>query len=290
MKRLGILVLSLTLFFSFPLQIAGGNIPPVLYNILNRKKSENKAIRLIEQAMHKDVTIDIVTPDEVEKDVVKKERDKTPKSLKNKQGDENSYILGLDISKHNGEINWKSLKEAGIEFVIIRAGYGRNVVDVRFHENIKNAIANDMIVGIYWFSYAYTVDMAREEAEMCLKTIEPYKEDIYLPIFYDFEYDSVRYANNNGVAITRSKATAFADAFCQTIKRGGYPCGIYTNIDYANRYFTREVLDKYHTWIAQWTRACTYKHKYILWQRTDNFTILNRKFDLNYFYFNRYKR
>ena len=283
MKQLIVVVLSLILILAFPSQIqAEGEIPSVIYNILSRKKSDDRARRLIEQAMHKDVTIDIVTQETVEKDVKKK----APK----KQGDENSYIKGIDISKWNGEIDWKSLKKAGIEFVIIRAGYGTTYVDPYFHKNMQNAIDNNMIIGIYWFSYAYTEDMAREEAKKCMSTVNQYKKHIYLPIFYDFEYDSVNYANRRGVRITKDKASRFADVFCKTIKQGGYPCGIYTNIDYTNRYFTKEVLSKYHTWIAQWTNACTYKNKYILWQCSDSYYIKNRKFDLNFFYFNRYKK
>lgn len=287
MKRLLLVVLSLMLILAFPSQIhAEGEIPSAIYNILNRKKSDNRARRLIDQAIHKDVTIDIVTQDDVEKDVKDKKKEETPK----KQGDENSYIKGIDISKWNGEINWKALKEADIEFVIIRAGYGTTYVDPYFHKNMQNAIDNNMIIGVYWFSYAYTEDMAREEAKKCMNTVSPYKKHIYLPIFYDFEYDSVNYASRRGVRITKNKASKFADVFCKTIKQGGYPCGIYTNIDYTNRYFTEEVLSKYHTWIAQWTRSCTYKSKYIIWQCSDSYYVLNRKFDLNFFYYNRYKK
>ena len=80
-----------------------------------------------------------------------------------------------------------------------------------------------------------------------------------------------------------------ADTFCTTIKNKGFRTGIYTNIDYANNYFSKEVLNKYHTWIAQWTSTCTYKDHYIMWQCTDNFRINGKKFDLNRLYINRYK-
>ena len=92
-----------------------------------------------------------------------------------------------------------------------------------------------------------------------------------------------------GVRVNKNMVSSYADSFCSVIKKAGYHTGIYTNIDYANRYFSREVLDKYHTWIAQWTSSCTYRYEYIIWQRTDNYYIGNKKFDLNYYYYNRHK-
>ena len=131
--------------------------------------------------------------------------------------------------------------------------------------------------------------MAINEAKICLKTIERYNKHIALPIFYDYEYDSVNYAARMGVRVNKRMVSSYTDNFCSVIEKAGYPAGIYTNIDYANRYFSRSVLDKYHTWIAQLTSSCTYKYNYILWQRTDRYYIGNKKFDLNYFYYNRYK-
>ncbi len=202
---------------------------------------------------------------------------------------DNSSILGIDISKWNGEIDWKAIKKANIDFVIIRAGYGTGYVDPYFKINIENAIKNDLMIGIYWFSYSYTYQGAKLEAEKCYKTIRKYKDNITLPIFWDFEYDSVNSARNHGHSISKKLASGMADTFCTTIKNKGMRAGIYTNIDYANNYFNKDVLSKYHTWIAQWTSSCTYKEHYIIWQCTDNFRINDKKFDLNKLYINRYK-
>lgn len=202
---------------------------------------------------------------------------------------DNSYILGLDISKWNGNIDWKAVKKANIDFVIIRAGYGTGYVDPYFKTNIKNAIKNNLMIGIYWFSYAHSYQGAKLEAEKCYKTIRKYKDDINLPVFWDFEYDSVNFANRKGYHISKKLASGMADTFCTTIKNKGFRAGIYTNIDYANNYFSKKVLNKYHTWIAQWTNTCTYKYHYIMWQCTDNFRINGKKFDLNRLYINRYK-
>ena len=79
-----------------------------------------------------------------------------------------------------------------------------------------------------------------------------------------------------------------ADTFCTTIRGYGMEAGIYTNIDYSNRYFTKDVLNKYHCWIAQWRSSCTYKEHYIIWQKSEDFYIRGKRFDVNILYYNQY--
>lgn len=210
-------------------------------------------------------------------------------NIKNKSNDKNAYIRGLDISKWNGNINWKKVRKAGIKFVIIRAGYGTNYVDPYFEKDIEAAIKHNMIIGIYWFSYAFTERQAVREADKCYSVIKKYKDKISLPVFWDFEYDSVNYANRQGVMPNKRLVSNMGDKFCNRMKKHGFHTGIYCNIDYANRYFTKEVLSKYHTWIAQWYSICTYKEHYVIWQNTDNYYIGNKRFDLNYLYYNKYE-
>ena len=247
----------------------------IIYNILGKDKKETKV------KVYNENTIS----DELESE---NKKDKIKLDFKNKNTDKNAYVKGLDVSKWNGNINWDAVEKAGIKFVIIRAGYGTHI-DYKFKQNIENAIDHNMIIGVYWFGYAYNDSMAIKEAKICLKTIKKYRNHIALPIFYDYEYDSVNYAARMGVRVNKNMVSSYADSFCSVIKKAGYHTGIYTNIDYANRYFSREVLDKYHTWIAQWTTSCTYRYEYIIWQRTDNYYIGNKKFDLNYYYYNRHK-
>lgn len=247
----------------------------IIYNILGKDKKETKV------KVYNENTIS----DELESE---NKKDKIKLNFKNKSTDKNAYVKGLDVSKWNGNIDWDAVEKAGIKFVIIRAGYGTHI-DYKFKQNIENAIDHNMIIGVYWFGYAYNDSMAIKEAKICLKTIKKYKNHIALPIFYDYEYDSVNYAARMGVRVNKNMVSSYADSFCSVIKKAGYHTGIYTNIDYANRYFSREVLDKYHTWIAQWTSSCTYRYEYIIWQRTDNYYIGNKKFDLNYYYYNRHK-
>ena len=258
-----------------------------IYSILERG-SKNSGITnpLLLKALGKDKkSIKLITTKyEFDKKIKAKGIDQPTKVI-----NDNSYILGLDISKWNGNIDWKAVKEADIDFVIIRAGYGTGYVDPYFKKNIESAIKNDLMVGIYWFSYAHSYQGAKLEAEKCYKTIKPYKKHISLPVFWDFEYDSVNYARKHGYSISKKLASEMADTFCTTIKNKGMRAGIYTNIDYSERYFTKKVLNKYHCWVAQWTSNCTYKEHYIIWQCTDNFRINGKKFDLNKLYINRYK-
>ena len=195
-------------------------------------------------------------------------------------------LLGIDVSKWNGDINWKEVKKAGIQFAIIRAGYGKNTVDQQFERNIEGCIKNDIYVGVYWFSYAYTDDMAAKEAAFCNKVIEPYKEHIKLGVWFDFEYDSTAYATRHGVHITKDKCTDITYSFCKAIEKYGYKVGIYTNIDYANNYYTKQILEEYYVWIADWEAECRYDGKYLIWQYTDGGIVkgINGKVDMDWYY------
>lgn len=267
----------------------------IIYNILNKPQEKTTSEDIIYNILGKDeedtnVKVKIYNENTISDELESENKKEIEPQIKinNKKSDKNAYIKGLDISKWNGNIDWDAVKKAGIKFVIIRAGYGTHI-DYKFEQNIKGAIDHDMIIGVYWFGYAYNDSMAINEAKICLKTIERYNKHIALPIFYDYEYDSVNYAARMGVRVNKRMVSSYTDNFCSVIEKAGYPAGIYTNIDYANRYFSRSVLDKYHTWIAQWTSSCTYRYNYILWQHTDRYYIGNKKFDLNYLYYNRYK-
>lgn len=178
-------------------------------------------------------------------------------------------VKGIDVSKHNGYINWSKVKSSGIKFVIMRAGYGSNTVDPRFNEYITGALKEGIEVGVYWFSYATSDEKAREEAIKCAEVLKPYKSKIKYPVFYDFEYDSVNYARKQGVSINKTKASNFAKAFLDQIKKEGYIPGLYTNIDFSKNYYFQTIQEQYDMWIAQYTSRCTYKYKHTMWQYSE---------------------
>lgn len=164
----------------------------------------------------------------------------------------NAKTLGVDVSVWQTNVDWKKLKSNGVEFAIIRAGFGCNAsqIDKMFKTHINGASAANIAVGIYWFGYAYTVDMAKKEADVCHSIIKAYKNKITLPVFYDWEYDSARYAKNNGVTPTKKLVTDMTIAFMDRIKSYGYKTGYYTNIDYMKNMYDYNRVKGYDLWMA----------------------------------------
>ena len=202
---------------------------------------------------------------------------------------------GIDVSKWNGNVDWDKVKADGIDYVIIRAGYGNSNVDPYFKSHIEGASKAGLKIGIYWFSYATSVEKAKEEAAKCLETIAPYKNKISYPVFYDFEYASVDYATKMGVKITKDLSSKMAHVFLNEIKNAGYINGIYTNKDFGDRYFDEDILYNNYLWVAQYASTCTYPRPYMMWQFTEKGTINGIGtpsnpvyFDVNYTYLKPY--
>jgi GH25 family lysozyme M1 (1,4-beta-N-acetylmuramidase) len=173
----------------------------------------------------------------------------------------------IDVSAHNGNIDFKKVKSAGIDGVIIRGGYGVSTTDKNFHTNVKHALANGLHVGVYWFGYAYSDALAKKEANYCLSVLEPYKGKLDLPIFYDWEYDSYNYAKSTGkVTPTKAKISSWVDSFCTVLENAKYFTGVYGNVDYLTNYFNDTIKSKYTIWVAQWSTKCTYTGNYGIWQ------------------------
>lgn len=176
-------------------------------------------------------------------------------------------MVVIDVSEHQGNINFKKVKAAGIDGVVIRAGYGKGNVDSRFKEYIEDALAAGIDnVGVYWFSYAYTADMAKREAQYCNDVIGPYKKKLNLGVFFDWEYDSMRYANNKGVKPNRDLITNMCIYFCEKITDLGYKAGYYLNLDYSQNYINEDKLKAYRRWFARYTD--TKQADCYLWQFT----------------------
>ena len=153
---------------------------------------------------------------------------------------------GMDISTFQGDISWG--KVSGIDFAIIRAGYGSNNIDSKAVQNIQGCINYKIPFGLYWFSYALTVNDATKEADYVCNIADKYK--LTFPIIaYDWEYDSDSYAAKCGVSMTNDKRLQFAVAFLNRVKQRGYIPVIYTNYDYLNKGFN-SLLSAYDVWFA----------------------------------------
>lgn len=162
-------------------------------------------------------------------------------------------IHGIDVSEFQGNIDWAQVKSKGIQFAMLRAGYGSGSIDPQFRRNAEECNRLGIPCGVYWFSYAYTPEMARLEAENCIETIEEF--EISYPVCIDYEYASVRYAESVGVTITRELATQIIEAFCSRVEELGYFAMYYSNLDYLNRYFDSALRSKYALWYAQYAQA-----------------------------------
>lgn len=284
MKKLLSLLLAICLM-CVPIQTIHAQEPvDIIYDIINKDDHKKNGLDLINSIIGKDSKVD---KENIKVIKNKRELDKEIKESKKKDNKktEKRQLKGIDVSKWNGRIDWKKVKKAGIDFCIIRTGYSKTV-DYKFKYNIEEAIDNGLQIGVYHFSYATTNAKAKEEAEFCLKLIKPYKKYITLGVWFDYEYDSVSYSRRYGVYPTKKSVTSLAKTFCSTVEKNGYSTGIYTNLDFSSNYFTKEVLDKYPTWIAVWGKM-NYHGKYVMWQYTDSGRVdgIHGKVDMNIFYY-----
>lgn len=173
---------------------------------------------------------------------------------------------GIDVSSHQGNIDWASVKAAGINFAIIRVGYrgsqtGALVEDSCFRKNIQGATANGINVGVYFFTQATTEAEAVEEASMALTLCSGY--NLSYPIFVDTENGSGA-ARANG--LDKGTRTACVAAFCKTIANGGRKAGVYASKSWYNNKIDASAFSNYFIWVAQYNTTCNYKGKYNMWQ------------------------
>lgn len=173
---------------------------------------------------------------------------------------------GIDVSSHQGNIDWASVKAAGINFAIIRVGYrgsqtGALVEDSCFKKNIQGATANGINVGVYFFTQATTEAEAVEEASMALTLCSGY--NLSYPIFVDTENGSGG-ARANG--LDKGTRTACVAAFCKTIANGGRKAGVYASKSWYNNKIDASAFSNYFIWVAQYNTTCNYKGKYNMWQ------------------------
>lgn len=152
-------------------------------------------------------------------------------------------LKGIDVSYHQGNIDWKKVRESGVEFAIIRAGYGKSTVDKKFIENIVGADTAGLKIGIYWFIYAANEGEAVLNALKCNETIQLYKDAITLGVWADWEYDSDKRNPQ-----TKESRTAIVKTFNKTLSDNGWNVGVYANPDYINNKFGD--LSEYPLWLA----------------------------------------
>lgn len=175
--------------------------------------------------------------------------------------------IGIDVSERNGEIDWKAVQQAGVEFAIIRCGYGQDYSsqhDDRWLDNMRGATAVGMPYGVYIYSYADTVAKAKGEAAHIIHLLCESNRKPEFPIYYDLEESSLE---------SWKQAPLLAEmafAFCSEVSRAGYTPAIYANTNWFNNYLTDPVFDVWGRWVAQYNSTCTYKGTYQMWQCTSD--------------------
>ena len=196
----------------------------------------------------------------------------------------NGSTFGIDVSRHNGTIDWNAVKASGVDYVIIRCGYrgsatGVLIEDQSFRTNIKGATAAGLKVGVYVFSQAINEVEAVKEASLAVSLVKGY--NLTYPIFIDTESSGGR-----ADKIDRATRTAVVNAFCQTVASAGYKPGIYASKTWFEDKLNMGAIGNYKIWLAQYSTAPTYGGRYDMWQYSCKGKIsgISTKVDLNYSY------
>ncbi len=173
--------------------------------------------------------------------------------------------LGIDVSKWQGEINFKKVKEAGASFVMIRIGYqdgvdGEIVVDSYFKENIKNAKANGLKVGVYFNSQAHTLKEIDNQAKWVIDTLD--NETLDFPIAFDWE----NWSKWNSFKISFHTVNEMAKNFIKIMENNGY-----RGMMYGSKFYLETIWDDFDiTWLAHYTDKTNYQGDYLMWQCANN--------------------
>ena len=174
-------------------------------------------------------------------------------------------VKGIDVSQHNGNIDFNKVKAAGYKFVIIRCNNWDNnlnkvVKDIRFDDNYRKAKAAGLDVGTYYYTWYTDAAGAKHDAELCKEYIKG--KTFEYPIYFDLEWQK---------AFARGKAVCsdMVKTFCDAMEKAGYFAGLYISRSPLQQYITAEVANRYALWIAEYDCRCNYNGTYGMWQYSD---------------------
>lgn len=182
---------------------------------------------------------------------------------------------GIDVSAWQGTIDWEKVKASGIDFAIIRCGYGMNKSDQddsQFLRNVTECERLGIPYGVYIYSYATNTTKASSEADHVLRLIKGHK--LSYPVYFDMEDNSTLGCDHASIAKT----------FCNKITSAGYSVGVYANLNWWNNYLTDSCFSNWHRWVAQYYSTCQYKNEYAMWQYTSSGRVngISGNVDMNY--------
>lgn len=172
-------------------------------------------------------------------------------------------IKGIDVSKYQGNIDWKKVKASGINFAMIRAGYGKfeSQKDPKFEQNYNNARAAGILVGAYYYSYAKSKADAKKEAQLFIKYAKGKRFE--MPLALDVEEQSQ-------AAKGRGFVSDIIRTFCEEVENAGYYVSVYANKNWLDNYIDDDCKRRYDIWLAQWANKPSYKGSFGMWQNSSN--------------------
>lgn len=198
--------------------------------------------------------------------------------------------LGIDVSKYQGDINWKKVKNAGVSFAMIRCAYrgyteGNIIEDIKFANNVKGAYSNGIKVGLYFYSSAISEEEAIEEAKFLLDLINKYNLNSY--ISYPIAIDVEDFEGTRNYSLSVQERSNIVKAFCNTIKNAGYKPMVYSYTYFLEQKLYMNQLTNYETWIADYYGNTWYSRPYKIWQFSDKGIVdgIEGYVDLDYCYY-----
>jgi Lyzozyme M1 (1,4-beta-N-acetylmuramidase) len=176
---------------------------------------------------------------------------------------------GIDVARYQGLIDWEAVKASGIDFVMIKLGIGTNgkpgdtcELDGNFTDNIEGALAVGLHVGVYLYSYAPNVALARVEAAFTIAQLAPYKDRLTFPVAYDVEDKSQE-------GLDCEVLSDMVVEFCGALEAAGYYTVLYASLNWLRNRFNMDKITRFDKWVAQYNDVCTYDGAYGMWQYTD---------------------
>lgn len=192
------------------------------------------------------------------------------------QKEDKNLMKGIDVSVHNGNIDWNKVKADGIDFAILRAGYGRELSqkDKKFEDNYAGAKAVGIPVGAYWYSYAMSEAEARLEADVFLSIIKG--KQFEFPVYFDVE-------EKKQFDLGKEKVSAIMRAFLEKVESAGYFTGLYGSASSLTTHTADDIKNRYTIWLAHWVSQTNYSGSYSLWQYSEKGSVsgINGNVDLD---------
>lgn len=201
-------------------------------------------------------------------------------------------VYGMDVSQHNGKINFKKAKRDGIEFVFIRVGYTGYTkssfslnLDKNYKTYIKDATKAGLKVGVYWYSQSTKVSEAKKEAHALLKAIKGYS--ITMPVVFDYEFADTKKGRLDSAKLSKTNMTANALAFLNTVSNAGYDACIYASENFlVEHLYANQISSNFKVWLANYSSKTNYKGDYEFWQHTAKGRVsgMRGNVDINFWY------